>query len=84
MLLQLSSLLEANFTIYKMFEDLATKIKNFLIQYKDKKENPEDKLDEKPLNLKRETRKKNYVVLEIFGLKISQFRKRYREKNPRD
>lgn len=39
MLLQLPSLLQANFIEPKMLEGLATQVKNFLTQYKTKEKN---------------------------------------------
>lgn len=41
-----------------MFEDTTTKVKNFLTQLKIEEKNSGDKLDKKPLNLKRRLIKK--------------------------
>lgn len=40
-------------------------------------------MNKKPINLERETRKKNHVIRKVSELKIFQLKKKLEEQNPR-
>lgn len=61
MLLQLHFFLDANFVKCKMFENLATKVKNLLSNKQAKKKNSRTKLDKKPVNCSGNTEEKTRI-----------------------
>lgn len=60
MILQLFHFLDTNFAKRKIFKDLVLRTKKILIQLKIKKKNSDNKLDKKPFNQVKKTRKMNF------------------------